>query len=55
MTLEAGVTDENGHYTWTLTPGDYDITVSSPNHPTATKTVTVTTGELVRLDFVLSP
>jgi pimeloyl-ACP methyl ester carboxylesterase len=47
------ITDENGNFSFLIPAGTYDVTASASGYSTLTKSVTVTTGETVEVNFTL--
>ena len=48
-------TDADGNYQWTLRPGRYELAITADGFERAVDQVTVASGELAKLDFVLRP
>jgi hypothetical protein len=51
----AVVSTDDGHYEWSLRPGEYEMTFSLEGYRPATRRATVHPGEATRLDVELEP
>jgi len=49
------VSDASGRYEWPLRPGRYELAVIAEGYRRASKIVSVRSGEVATLDFVLAP
>ncbi|NOT53034.1 MAG: carboxypeptidase regulatory-like domain-containing protein [Deltaproteobacteria bacterium] len=49
------LTDDEGHYVWHLSPGQYTLTVSADGYAPAAQRVTVTSRQTTTLNFQLEP
>ncbi len=47
------VSDDNGRYTWQLSPGSYELSVSADGYRGMTKLTKVKAGQAATLDFTL--
>jgi hypothetical protein len=47
--------EDDGRYTWTLKPGDYEITFTADGYSPTTQRATVSPGRMTALDVVLQP
>jgi hypothetical protein len=51
----AVVSEDDGHYSWTLRPGEYEISFVAAGYRPATRRVTVHPRQTARLDVTLQP
>jgi len=51
----AVVSEPDGHYAWTLRPGDYEISFTAEGYQPASRRVTVHPRQVIRLDVALEP
>lgn len=52
---KAAVSNEEGRYGWTLSPGKYEVRITHSDYREAVKTARVQANETTRLDFTLQP
>jgi len=51
----AVVSEPDGHYRWTLSPGQYEISFTAEGYKPAIRRTTVSPGQVTRLDVTLEP
>jgi hypothetical protein len=51
----AVVSEPDGHYSWTLRPGEYEISFAAEGYQPAARRVTVRPRQVTRLDVALEP
>lgn len=47
------VSDDNGHYTWRLPPGKYELSASAIGYHGMVKPITIMAGQMTAADFIL--
>jgi hypothetical protein len=51
----AVISEPDGHYIWILRPGEYEISFAAEGYQPASRRVTVSPGQVTRLDLTLEP
>jgi Carboxypeptidase regulatory-like domain len=51
----AVLSEPDGHYSWTLSPGAYEIEFAAEGYQPATRRIVVRPGQTTRLDVLLEP
>jgi hypothetical protein len=51
----AVVSEPDGHYLWTLRPGEYEISFAAEGYQPAARRITVHPRQVTRLDVTLEP